>query len=145
MRPSAILPLEGTADGPTRRSCTVKYLQNHDRLLSNHLRNPLITVRTVTIYTWIPSCRCFPPGGSHQRVKLVRAPLSRWWCKKRHKDLSWFGQEKALRPAGGRVGIILHLSACTGVNTSVEGMEMEYGFSSTYVFCCVSAPELPLL
>ena len=31
----------------------------------------------------------------------MRAPLSRWRCKKRHKDLSWFGQEKALRPAGG--------------------------------------------
>jgi hypothetical protein len=38
---------------------------------------------------------------------------------KRHKDLSWFGQEKALRPAGERVCIILHLSACTRVNTSV--------------------------
>ena len=38
---------------------------------------------------------------------------------KRHKDLSWFGQEKALRPAGEGVCIILHLSACTGVNTSV--------------------------
>ena len=49
MHPSAILPLEGTIDGPTRRSCTVKYLQNHDRSLSNHLRNPLITVQTVTI------------------------------------------------------------------------------------------------
>jgi len=43
----------------------------------------------------------FSPRGSHQRVKLVRAPLSRWRCKKRHKDLSWFGQEKALLPAGG--------------------------------------------
>jgi len=29
----------------------VKYLQNHDRLPSNHLHNPLITVRTVTIST----------------------------------------------------------------------------------------------
>ena len=35
------------------------------------------------------------------------------------KDISWFGQEKALRPAGGKVCIILHLSACTGVNTIV--------------------------
>jgi len=43
----------------------------------------------------------FPPGGSHQRVKLVRAPLSKWLCKKRHKDLSWFGQEKALLLVGG--------------------------------------------
>ena len=36
---------------PTTRSYTVKYFQNLDRLLSNHLRNPLITVRTVTIST----------------------------------------------------------------------------------------------
>jgi len=45
----------------------------------------------------------------------------------------------------GSVCIILHLSACTGVNTSLVWMEMEYGCSSTYVFYCVSAPELPLL
>jgi len=51
MRSSAILPLEKTVDGPTRRSYTVKYLQNCDRLLSNHLRKPLIIVRTVTIST----------------------------------------------------------------------------------------------
>ena len=38
---------------------------------------------------------------------------------RRHRDLSWFGQEKALRPAGERVCIILHLNACTGVNTSL--------------------------
>ena len=55
---------------------------------------------------------------------------------KRHKDLSWFGQEKALRPVGGRVCIILHLSACTGVNTSVGWMEVEYG-SYTGRECCI--------
>jgi len=33
--------------------------------------------------------------------------------------LSWFGQEKALRPTGGRTCIVLHLIACTGVNTRV--------------------------
>ena len=65
--------------------------------------------------------------------------------QERHKDLSWFGQEKALRPAGGSVCIILHLSASTGVSTRVVWMEMEYGCSSTYVLCPVSAPELPLL
>ena len=43
MRPSATLPLERIADEPTRRSYTVKYLQNLDRLLSNRLRNPLIS------------------------------------------------------------------------------------------------------
>ena len=42
---------------------------------------------------------------------------------KRHKDLSWFGQEKALRPVGEGVRVILHLSACTGVNTSVVWSE----------------------
>ena len=58
---------------------------------------------------------------------------------KRHKDLSWFGQEKALRPAGvRRVCIILHLSACTGVNTSVVWSEVEYGSSTAYECCGVS-------
>ena len=51
IRSSATFPLEKTADEPTRRSCTVRYLQNHDHLLSNHLRNLLIIVRTVTIST----------------------------------------------------------------------------------------------
>jgi len=32
-----------------------KISPNHDRFLSNHLRNPLITVRTVTISSWVSS------------------------------------------------------------------------------------------
>jgi len=64
-------------------------------------------------------CRCFPHGGSHQRVNLYACFPFLDGEAKRHKDLSWFGQEKALRPAGERVCIILHLSACTRVNTSV--------------------------
>jgi len=61
----------------------------------------------------------FSPGGSHQRVKLVCVLSFPDRGAKRHKDLSWFGQEKALRLAGGSICIILHLSACTWVNTSV--------------------------
>ena len=64
-------------------------------------------------------CRCFPPGGSHQRVKLVCVLPSPDGDAEEHKDLSWFRQEKALRLAGGSAYIILHLSACTGVNTRV--------------------------
>jgi len=45
-------------------------------------------------------CRCFPHGGSHQRVNLYACSLFPDGDAKRHKDLSWFGQEKALRPAG---------------------------------------------
>ena len=52
MRSSATFPLEETADEPSRRSYTVRYLQNHDRLLLNHLRNPSITVRIVTILSF---------------------------------------------------------------------------------------------
>jgi len=55
MRSSAILPFEKTTNGPTKRSCTVKYLQNYDRSLSNHLCNPLIIVRIVTKSIWTPS------------------------------------------------------------------------------------------
>jgi len=56
---------------------------------------------------------------------------------KKHKDLSWFRQEKALHPAGGRVCIILHLGACTGANTSVVRMKMERIRSTTCVWCGV--------
>ena len=71
-------------------------------------------------YVGDQDCRCFPPGGSHQRVKLVCVLPFLDGDAEMHKDLSWFGQEKALRPAEGRsVFIILHLSACTGVNTRV--------------------------
>ena len=68
--------------------------------------------------------------------------------QEKHKDLSWFRQEKALRPTGGGdVSIILHLSAPTGVNTSryCGWMEMKYGGSSTYVSCPLSLPVPPLL
>jgi len=61
----------------------------------------------------------FSPWGSHQRVKLVCVlPLPDGDARK-DTDLFWFGQEKALCPARGSVYIILHLSACTGVNTGV--------------------------
>jgi len=52
--------------------------------------------------------------------------------------------------SGGGVCIILHLSACTGVNTSVVWSEVENGSSTAYE-CSVasliieSAPRFPLL
>ena len=51
--------------------------------------------------TWRANCRCFPHGGSHQRVNLYACFPFPDGDPKRHKDLSWFGQEKSLRPAGG--------------------------------------------
>jgi hypothetical protein len=38
--------------------------------------------------------------GSDQLVKCAVWPDSRW-CARRHKQLSWFGQHKALLPAEG--------------------------------------------
>jgi len=90
-------------------------------------------------------CRCFPPGGSHQRVKLVCVLPFLDGDAERHKDLSWFGQEKALRPAGGSVCIILHLSACTGVKYK-SGMNCGGVRLLCYVWLvCSSAPGPPLL
>ena len=43
----------------------------------------------------------FRTGGHTNEWICMRTPFPRWWSKKTHKDLSWFGQEKALRPAGG--------------------------------------------
>jgi len=78
-----------------------------------------IDEKTSRTPTWRANCRCFPHGGSHQRVNLYACFPFLYGDAKRHKDLSWFGQEKALHPAREGVCIILHLSACTGVNTSM--------------------------
>jgi len=53
------------------------------------------------IPTWEGPCRCFSPGGSHQQVNLYACSHSQMVMQERHRDLSWFGQEKALHPAGG--------------------------------------------
>jgi len=78
----------------------------------------------------LPQHKVEDPGWASQVLSVFSpqgvTPTSKFVCMlpfpdgdaRRHKDLSWFGQEKALRPAGGRVCIILHLSACTGANTS---------------------------
>jgi len=48
---------------------------------------------------------------------------------RRHKDLSWFGQEKALRPAGeGSLHYLAH--KCLYRGEYERGME--YGSSTTY-------------
>ena len=89
------------------------------------------------------NCRCFPHGGSHQRVNLYACLPFPDGDAKRHKDLSWFGQEKALRPVGGgRVCVILHVSACTGVNTSVV-WSMEVLLRMSVVLCRCSLPGFP--
>ena len=97
------------------------------------------------------SCRRFPPVGSHQRVKLVCVLPFLDGDAKRHKDLSWFGQEKALRPAGGS----LYYSApkCLYRGEYKRGMDGDGVSSLCYVWlvCCVvsrcplSAPGSPLL
>jgi len=55
------------------------------------------------------------------------------------------GKRRPYVQRGGEVSIILHLSACIGVNTGVVWKEVEYGRSSMYVLSRVSAPKLPLL
>ena len=68
---------------------------------------------------------------------------------KRHKDLSWFGQEKALRPAGGGESLYYFAPKCLYRGEYKRGME--YGSSTAYergVALFVSpesAPRLPLL
>jgi len=45
---------------------------------SGHLERDGKLVKNMQDPTWHANCWCFPPRGSHQQVKLVRAPLSRW-------------------------------------------------------------------
>ena len=64
---------------------------------------------------------------------------------KRHKDLSWFGQEKALRPAGGES---LYYSApkCLYKGEYKRGMDGDGVSSLCYVrvvSCGVLLPDLP--
>jgi hypothetical protein len=49
---------------------------------------------------------------------MLRVPNLDGDARRIHGDLSWFGQKKALRPAGRReYCIFLHLSACVGVTS----------------------------
>ena len=47
------------------------------------------------------TCRCFIPRGVTPTSKFVCVLPFPDGDARRHRDLSWFGQEKALRPAGG--------------------------------------------
>jgi len=90
-------------------------------------------------------CRCFPHGGSHQRVNLYACLPFPDGDAKRHKNLSWFGQEKALRPAGGGESLCYFAPKC--LYRGEYKLGMEYGSSTTYECSVVSmfAPGLPLL
>jgi hypothetical protein len=64
-----------------------------------------------------------PAGVLSQRVsQMLRVPNPDGDAKGIHGGLSWFGQKKALRPAGrGEYCISLHLSACVGVTSCERG------------------------
>ena len=76
----------------------------------------------------INSVGVFPHGGSHQRVNLYACFLFPDGDAKKHKDLSWFGQEKALRPAGGES---LYYFAPKCLYRGEYKRDMECGDSST--------------
>jgi len=79
------------------------------------------------------------------------SPTSKFVCvlpfpdgdARRHKDLSWFGQEKALRPAGeGNLYYLAHKCLYRGEYKC----GMKYGSSTAYGRSVVfSIPESPLL
>jgi hypothetical protein len=64
-----------------------------------------------------------PVGVLSQRVKqMLCVPNLDGDARRIHRDLSWFGQKKILRPAGRREYCIsLHLSACVGVTSYERG------------------------
>jgi hypothetical protein len=52
---------------------------------------------------------------------MLRVPFLDGDARRTHRNLSWFGQEKALRPAGeGEICISLHRGACVGVTSLRE-------------------------
>ena len=64
-------------------------------------------------------CRCFPHGGSHQRVNLYACSLFQMVMQEDTKVYPGSGKRRPYIQRGREVCIILHLSACTGVNTIV--------------------------
>ena len=65
------------------------------------------------------ACRCFSPGGSHQRVNLYACSHFRMVMQEDTEIYPGSGKRRPYVQRGERVCIILHLSACTGANTSV--------------------------
>jgi len=77
----------------------------------------------------------FPHGGSHKRVNLYACSLSQMVMRKDTRIYPGSGKSRPYVQRGRRVCIILHLGACTGVNTSVVFNEMECGSSTAYECC----------
>ena len=69
--------------------------------------------------TWRANCRCFPHGGSHQRVNLYACSLFQMVMQEDTKIYPGSGKRRPYVQRGREVCIILHLSACIGVNTGV--------------------------
>ena len=66
----------------------------------------------------IGDCRCFPHGWSHQRVNLYACSLSQMVMQEDTKVYPGSGKRRPYVQRRREVCIVLHLSACTGVNTS---------------------------
>jgi hypothetical protein len=61
-------------------------------------------------------------GPKPMSESVLRVPNLDGDARRVHRDLSWFGQKKALRPAGrGEYCISLRLSACVGVTSCERG------------------------
>jgi len=86
------------------------------------------------------NCRCFPPGGSHQLVNLYACSPFQMVMQKDKKIYPGSGKRKPYVQWGRRVCIILHLSACTGVNTSAY----ELGWSMEALLCVSVVLSRPL-
>jgi len=91
----------------------------------NHLREKKRKYRASHSPQKLQSARkvsVFSPGGSHQQVKLVCVlPFPDGDARKDTKIYPGSGMRRPYVQRGGSVCIILHLSACTGVNTSRYG------------------------
>ena len=71
--------------------CFNKFLKNYSRLLVSYKVDYQIFIVSV-----------FSPRGVTPTSKTSACSPFQMVMQERHKDLSWFGQEKALRPVGGR-------------------------------------------
>ena len=95
------------------RNYELKNLENNEERTSCCKSIMLRKIRQI----WLVGV--FPHGGSHQRVNLYACSLSQMVMREDTEIYPGSGKRKPYVQQGREVCIILHLSACTGANTSV--------------------------
>ena len=108
-------------------------LYSNNKKMHNH-KNP--NKDFVLIYIYLCLVSVFSPGGVTPTSKFVCVLPFPDGDARRHTDLSWFGQEKALRPAGGE-SLYYLAPKCLYRGEYKRGMKCGALLRMSVVLCCV--------